>query len=129
MTSVQPKRYSQIKLAVTVVCVGLFVAGTARLLSTGDVADMAAKVMCGLALFGAVAMLFVSFVRDAGAPAAVRKPVTMRSRVGAIATLCLLVVLFIVAWSAPLADAPRQVLMETVLLVSTLSSGWSSTRQ
>ncbi|MFB8003560.1 hypothetical protein [Nocardia sp. NPDC056000] len=130
MTSVQPKRFSQIKLAFTAACVALFVAGTVRLLTTGDVTDMFAKVACAVAMFGAVTMLFVSLVQDAGTSAAARKPVTMRRKVGAIvAGGVLLVGLYIVGWTTILADVPRQALLETLLFVSTLSSGWSQTQR
>lgn len=130
MTSTQPKRYSQVKLAVTVASVVLFVMGVVRLLTTGNMNDKFANVANALAVLGAVVVVLVSLLQDAPAPAAARKALSMRRKVGIVAAVGLFLFgLYIVWWTAILENAPGQALLDVLLFAAVLSSGWTRQRQ
>lgn len=108
----------------------MFVIGVVRLMATGNMNDKFANVANALALFGAVIVVGVSLLQNAPAPAAVRKPLTMRRKVSVVAAFVLLLFgLYIVWWTTILENAPGQALLDVFFFAAVLSSGWTRQRQ
>ncbi|MGW2662066.1 hypothetical protein ACWCW7_13980 [Nocardia tengchongensis] len=111
------KRYMQVKWAVTVVAVGLYLAGIARLAISGNWNDLIVSKLTGWAGVGAALVGLLGLMQNAAAGDTARKRLTLR---GNVTLLGAVAVYAIIWWNIDPNTVWGQASLDTLMIASLL---------